>query len=100
MAINVPSVNVLMADGTEHIGVRLSIADQLQWTRTARAHRWESDDQMLATVFMAWHALKRRGLTDVSWEEFETAAEWIEENEAEAELEDDERPTETAHSAV
>lgn len=100
MAIHVPSVNILMSDGTEHNGVRLSIADQLQWTRTARARRWETDDQMLATIFMAWHALKRRGLTDVEWEDFETAAEWIEENDPEAELEDDERPTQTAQSAV
>lgn len=98
MTIKVPSVNVLMQDGTEHYNVRLSIADQLQWSKTCRARGWDKADELAASVFMAWHALHRSGRTDVGYEDFETTVEWIEEQDSEADLDAAERPTQPDHS--
>lgn len=96
MAINRPAVNVALADGTDHENVRLNIQDQLQWSKTARARKWPADDGIMMTHFMAWHALKRHGLTEMGWEEFSTGgAEWIAEvdEDTAATLEDPADPT-------
>lgn len=78
MAINRPAVNVAMSDGTDHENVRLNLTDQVQWSRTARARGWKVDDQIMMLHFMAWHALKRTGLSAVSFEDFQNgAADWV-----------------------
>lgn len=95
MAITIPTVDVAMTDGTEHTGVRLSVKQQLQWSRTARARGWPVDDQMLATLFMTWHALHSQDLYQGTWEEFEDAAQWVQENDPEdkAPADAEDRPT-------
>lgn len=92
--IKAPAVNVLMTDGTEHT-VKLAIADQLQWSRTSRTRKWDTGDELLATIFMAWHALKRSGAYTGTWEAFENDAAWVaEDSEDDGETpEPEDRPT-------
>lgn len=88
--IKAPRVDVLMSDDTQHTA-QLSIPDQIQWSRTARARGWAPDDELLAQTFMVWHALKRTGAYSGTWEEFsERDAAWI----AEHEDDEDEVPSE------
>lgn len=65
-------VSVELADGTVHEDVRVTLQDQLQWSKTARARRMDPEDQSTGSAFVAWCALRRNGLYDGSWEEFST----------------------------
>lgn len=83
--IKAPRVDVLLANG-EQLSAKLSVPDQIQWSRTARARGWAPDDEILAQTFMVWHALKRADLYTGSWEDFsERDAEWIAEHQDDAE---------------
>lgn len=89
--IKAPRVDVLMSDGTQHTA-KLSIPDQIQWSRTSRARGWAPDDEILAQTFMIWHALKRTGTYTDTWEAFsERDAEWVAERDDDDE---DEMPSE------
>lgn len=88
MAITRMTFDVLMNDGTEHLGVTTTVADQMLFARTRRVHKWDSPQEDLLTFasFMAFAAMKRQGLFAGSWDEFvdqaaavsETAADEVE----------------------
>ncbi len=64
-----------LADGTVHTDVRITLQDKLQHERTARAKNWDIEKEAFrTTAFWAWHAGKREGLHNLSWEEFEQTA--------------------------
>ncbi|MGQ4576146.1 hypothetical protein ACUH93_07040 [Dermabacteraceae bacterium P7006] len=50
--------------------VRIILADKIQWSRTARVNNWDTQDETLILAFAAWHAAKRVGLIDMTYEEF------------------------------
>lgn len=86
--IAAPRVDVLLANGDQHTA-KLTVPDQIQWSRTSRARNWSPDDEILAQTFMVWHALKRSGDYSGSWEEFsERDAEWVAEHDAEDDEDD------------
>lgn len=77
--IKAPVVDLLLASGQE-LTTKITIPDQIQWSRTSRARGWDPKDEFLATLFTAWHSLKRTAQYSGTWEEFsETDAEWIQE---------------------
>lgn len=50
---------------------RVTIADQMQYEKTARANGWTPQkDQAMTNLFMGWHSLKRTGKYDGTFEEF------------------------------
>jgi hypothetical protein len=69
-----PVVDVVMSDNTEH-RVQCCNADMLNWDRTRFARKWPPTEECstLWVTFLAWSAMKRQGLTAVSFNEFETA---------------------------
>ena len=63
-------VTVSIGD-TEHRHILVnSVRSQLQWSKSARAHGWDREDQILGPIFLAWWNGKRAGLWDMTWEEF------------------------------
>lgn len=59
--------------GTEHGPFRISLADKLQYEKTAKARKWDAEaDSITSDVFLVWHASKRAGAHDLSFEQFTT----------------------------
>lgn len=57
--------------GVEHGPFRIGLADKLQYERTAKARGWDAEaDSITSDVFLVWHASKRAGAHDLSFEEF------------------------------
>lgn len=55
----------------EFLSERVTIADQVQYEKTARANGWTPQkDQAMTNMFMGWHALKRTGKIDCTFDEF------------------------------
>lgn len=95
MTISAPLVDVLMADGTVHEKVKLTIQDQLKLSTTARRRNWDVEDPILGPIFMAWHSLNRRGIYTGTWDAFQDECEWVDAPKAddEAEVADEGDPT-------
>lgn len=68
------TVDVLMADGTEHLGVPVILADQVGFSSTRQRHKWPTmeEDPLLFGSFVAYLALKRIGTFTGTWDEFIT----------------------------
>lgn len=67
-----PKAYVAVTVGDEvhrHILVN-SVRSQLQWSKSARNHGWDREDQILGPIFLAWWNGKRAGMWEMSWEEF------------------------------
>lgn len=80
MAIQRKIFDVLMNDGTEHLGVVTTMADQVKLSRTARTHKWDLDNaagQIEGSVFLVWHALNRSGRYPEGYEAFVGACETV-----------------------
>ena len=59
------------ANGIEHGPFRVTLADKLQYEKTAKARGWEAEaTPFTTTTFLAWHAAKRSGAPVPSFEEF------------------------------
>lgn len=60
-----------LTDGTVHEGIRVTLASKIQFERSARANRWDPEENPFTTAaFLAWHAAKLRGLIDLDWDRF------------------------------
>lgn len=76
-------------DGAEHGPYRINLQDKLQYERTAKARKWDADeDSITSDVFLVWHASKRAGGHTLSFEEFtstmvDAAAQKLEEEDTE-----------------
>lgn len=89
MAIQRRIFDVLMNDGTEHLGVITTMADQIKLSRTSRTHKWDLDGtagQIEGSAFLVWHALHRTGRYSDTYDQFVGACETV----AEAEGDGDE----------
>jgi len=68
---------VLNEDDADAIEVQTINADMVLAERTGRKHKWGSmsDSPITTLTFLAWAALRRRGLIDqaVTFEQFETS---------------------------
>lgn len=70
MAIKGTFAEVELAGGETHYA-RIIWADQLRLEATAKARRWDiENDKMTTAAFLAWSALERTGVTSVSFETF------------------------------
>lgn len=59
------------ASGIEHGPFRVTLADKLQYEKTAKARNWDPEAQPFATTaFWVWHAAKRTGEYTKSFDEF------------------------------
>ena len=64
-----------LQDGTAAEDVRVTLADKLQFERTARVKKWDAQENFFTfAAFVAWHATKREGLHTLTWEQFEVEA--------------------------
>lgn len=62
--------NIEFSSGHTAEDIRITMPDQLAYERACRANNWRTEDQVIANVFLSWHAAKREGHTDASFEEF------------------------------
>lgn len=76
-------------DGTEHGPYRITLADKLQYEKTAKVRKWDAEsDAITSDAFLVWHASKRAGAHDLSFEDFtnqmvDTSAQKLEEEDTE-----------------
>jgi len=90
---------VLNEDDADAIEVQTINADMVLAERTARKHKWGtmSESPMTTLTFLAWAALRRRGLIDpgVTFEAFEATTASISDADDDDDAEDDDtgRPT-------
>lgn len=60
-----------LADGTKGEGIRIILKDKLQYERTARVKNWNPEKDFFSFgAFLAWHASKREGLHELTFEDF------------------------------
>lgn len=60
-----------LEDGTKGEGIRVILKDKLQYERTARVKKWNPEKDFFSFgAFLAWHASKREGLHDLTFEDF------------------------------
>lgn len=88
-------VSVTIGD-TEHRHILVnSVRSQLQWSKSARAHGWDRNDEAMGPIFLAWFNGKRLGLWEMTWEEFSDRDDVfvIEDDAPEEVTEDDEDPS-------
>ena len=78
--------SVLMDDGTEFLDVVINQSDRNAWTLTAPRHKWVGPEyNTLGVQFWIWSALKRRGDTTITFQEFlDHIADWNKEDSTEA----------------
>lgn len=61
-------------DGNERGPFRVTLADKLQYEKTAKARNWDADDHPFTTdLFMVWHASRRNGEHSLSFDDFRDA---------------------------
>lgn len=71
MAIKPTYASVELADGTIFDDVRVTYADRVRYETTAKARGWRSEEKpATASGFLAFAALKRAGLIDLSYDTF------------------------------
>lgn len=77
--INRIILDVLMTDGTEYRDLVVTMADRNKFGQVARRRKWPSmsDDYNLFMTFVAWHALRREGRTNLDYEAFEATCETV-----------------------
>ena len=66
-------VSVELEDGTLLEDLRVTIADQARYQRSARVNRWDKEDPVKQNTYFAWSSAERQGLTTLTWEEWEKA---------------------------
>lgn len=73
--MNKTFASIELQDGTAVSDVRVTLQDKLQFERTARVKKWDAQENFFTfAAFVAWHATKREGHHDLSWEDFEKNA--------------------------
>lgn len=72
MAVQRIIIDVEMIDGTEHLGIKTVVADQMRFSTARKKHNWPAlaDDPLFGCTFMAWAALSRLGKYSESWDQF------------------------------
>jgi hypothetical protein len=85
---------VVLTDGTEHVA-RVTNREYVLWDKTAPRHKWGSGQEVpfRFATFLAFAALKRDGLIDLTFEKFEEVCEVCDDISDEEEEEDVARPT-------
>lgn len=68
-------ISVELNDGTYFEDLRVTIADQARYQKTARVNQWQKDNPVQQNSFFAWSSADRQGLTKLTWEEWEAALE-------------------------
>lgn len=60
-----------LLDGTKGDDIRVTLKDKLQYERTAKVKKWNPEKDFFSFgAFLAWHASKRDGLHDLTFEDF------------------------------
>lgn len=67
-------ISVELIDGTVLEDLRVTIADQARYQRTARVNKWK-DDPVRQNTFLAWASAERQKLTTMTWEAWAEAVE-------------------------
>lgn len=76
-------------NGTEHGPFRINLHDKLQYEKTAKARNWDAEaDSITSDVFLVWHASRRTGAHNLTFEQFtdqmvDAAAQKLEEEDTE-----------------
>ena len=72
MAIQRLTLDVLMEDGTEHLGIKTTLRDQQTYSDMRARFGWApvDDDEPLAARVMAYAALRRLGLFTGTYDQF------------------------------
>lgn len=64
-----------LPDGTTWEQLPVPVATRIQWEKTARVQKWSHETHPLTlSAFVSWHASKRAGIHDLTWEEFSDVA--------------------------
>lgn len=63
-------VTVELEDGTVHEDIRVLFKDIAAYMKAARINRWDAEDGVTQGVFTVWHAGKRDGRWDATFEDF------------------------------
>lgn len=63
-------VTVELEDGTIHEDLRVVFKDIAAYMKAARINKWDTDDALIQRVFCTWHAGKRLGHWDATYELF------------------------------
>lgn len=62
---------VELEDGTAFSGVRVTFQSRRALERTMKAQGWSTDDNVFTiSAFLAWHASKKAGKHQLSWDAF------------------------------
>lgn len=76
--LTAPRVRVVMADGSVIDDLQTINFDMIMFERTRdkQKPRWPTMEEakMLWLTFVSWHAAKRTGATDITWEQWERDA--------------------------
>lgn len=70
MALKQNHTTFELSDGSTHGPLRIVFADKVQYERTAKANGWSMQDEFRLQSFLTWHAAKRSGTTELSYEDF------------------------------
>lgn len=77
------------AQGVEHGPFRIALQDKLQYEKTAKTRKWDAEaDAITSDAFLVWHASKRAGAHELTFEDFttqmvDTSAQKLEEEDTE-----------------
>lgn len=63
-------VTAELDDGTVHEDIRILFKDIAAYMKAARINRWDPEDGVNQGVFTVWHAGKRDGRWDFTFEDF------------------------------
>lgn len=63
-------VSVELEDGSTYVDVRILFKDVAAFMKAARINKWDTEDAVTQQVFTAWHAGKRSGHWDCTFETF------------------------------
>lgn len=66
-------ISVELEDGTILEDLRVTVADQARYSRSARVNRWDREDAVRQNTFLAWSSAERQGKTAMSFEDWERA---------------------------
>lgn len=60
-----------LPDGTTWDELPVPVATRIQWEKTARVQKWTHETHPLTlSAFVSWHASKRAGIHDLTFEQF------------------------------
>lgn len=89
-------ISVELQDGNVLEDLRVTVADQAAYSRSAKANRWPTDDNVKQQVFFAWASARRQGLTEATFEDWEKSV--IDLDAASIPASEDQDPTEGSTS--